>query len=94
MIEEPSFSVSADKTISPAQQQEDDFSPVTVTLTGQPGGSARAQTMIMTDDDAKFWNAIDFVGADPSWQLPQPLAKVQVCYLDGGTFTDATVDRG
>lgn len=93
-IEEPTFSVTADKTISPAQQKEDDFSPVTVTLTGQPGGSARAQTMIMTDDDPTFWNAVDFVGPDPAWQLPAPIAKVQVCYLDGGTFTDVTVTAG
>ena len=74
-IEEPSFSVTADKSISPSQQKEDDFSPVTVTLTGQPGGSARAQTMIMTDDDPTFWNAMDFVGADPSWQLPVPVSQ-------------------
>ncbi len=93
-IEEPSFSVTADKSISPSQQKENDFSPVTVTLTGQPGGSARAQTMIMTDADPTFWNAMDFVGADPSWQLPVPVSKVQVCYLDGGTFTDATVTAG
>ncbi|WP_194410134.1 DUF5979 domain-containing protein [Microbacterium cremeum] len=93
-IEEPSFSVTAGKTISPAQQKEDDFSPVTVTLTGQPGGSARAQTMIMTDDDPTFWNAMDFVGPDPAWELPAPVAKVQVCYLDGGTFTDLTVTAG
>ncbi|NYE19207.1 DUF5979 domain-containing protein [Microbacterium immunditiarum] len=93
-LEEPSFSVSAAKSISPAQQKEDDFSPVTVTLTGQPGGSARPQTMIMTDDDPTFWNAVDFVGPDPAWTLPTPVAQVRVCYLDGGTFTDATVIAG
>ena len=93
-LEEPSFSVSAGKTISPSAQKEDDFSPVTVTLTGQPGGSARAQTMIMTDDDPTFWNAVDFVGPDPLWQLPPPVAKVQACYLDGGDFTDANVIAG
>ncbi|MFF2487065.1 DUF5979 domain-containing protein [Microbacterium sp. NPDC058062] len=90
-LEEPSFSVSAGKTISPSAQKENDFSPVTVTLTGQPGGSARAYTMTMTDDDPTFWNAMDFVGPDPLWQLPPPVAKVQVCYLDGGDFTDANV---
>ena len=90
-LEEPTFSVSAGKTIAPAQQKENDFSPVTVTLTGQPGGSARAYTMLMTDDDPTFWNAMDFVGPDPDWQLPPPIGKVQVCYLDGGDFTDANV---
>lgn len=93
-IEEPSFSITADKTISPAEQKEDDFSPVTVTLTTQPGGSARAYTATMTDDDPTFWNAMEFVGMDPSWTLPAPLSKVQVCYLDGGTFTDASVASG
>lgn len=93
-LEEPSFSVSAGKTISPNAQKEDDFSPVTVTLTGQPGGSARPYTMLMTDDDPTFWNAMDFVGPDPLWQLPPPVAKVQVCYLDGGDFTDADVVAG
>ncbi|KJL40375.1 DUF5979 domain-containing protein [Microbacterium trichothecenolyticum] len=93
-LEEPTFSVSAGKTIAPAQQKENDFSPVTVTLTGQPGGSARAYTMLMTDDDPTFWNAMDFVGPDPDWQLPPPIGKVQVCYLDGGDFTDANVVAG
>ncbi len=93
-IEEPSFTVYSDKTISPAQQKEDDFSPVTVTLTGQPGGSARPQTLTLTDDDPTFWNAMDFVGPDPAWVLPPPVARVQACYLDGGDFTDANVAAG
>ncbi|MFB7891890.1 DUF5979 domain-containing protein [Microbacterium sp. NPDC056044] len=93
-LEEPTFSVYAGKTISPNAQKEDDFSPVTVTLTGQPGGSARAYTIQMTDDDPTFWNAMDFVGPDPLWQLPPPVARVQACYLDGGDFTDADVIAG
>ncbi|KAF2412983.1 hypothetical protein B1729_12100 [Microbacterium sp. B35-04] len=93
-IEEPTFSVRAGKTIAPPQQKEDDFSPVTVTLSGQPAGSTRAYTMTMNDDDPTFWNAMDFVGPDPGWQLPPPVAKVQVCYLDGGDFTDANVITG
>ncbi|MFE1664736.1 DUF5979 domain-containing protein [Microbacterium sp. P02] len=90
-VQEPTFSVSAGKTISPAQQKENDFAPVTVTLSGQPAGSTRIVTMTLSDDDPSFWNAVDFVGVPDSWQLPAPLAKVQVCYLDGGTFTDQTV---
>lgn len=93
-IEEPSFSVTSGKTITPAQQKEDDFSPVTVTITGQPGGSARPQTLVLTDDDPTFWNAMDFVGPDPLWVLPPPVTRVQACYLDGGSFTDEDVAAG
>ncbi|GAA1857114.1 DUF5979 domain-containing protein [Microbacterium koreense] len=93
-LTEPTFSVSAGKTVVPSQQKEDDFSPVTMTLSAQPGGSAHTQTLTMTDDDPTFWNAFDFSSPDPLWQLPPPVARVQVCYLDGGTFTPATVAAG
>lgn len=92
-LEEPSFGVVAGKSISPAEQKEDDVSPVTVTLTGQPTGSARTVTMALEDADPTFWNAVDFVGL-PSFALPAPLGLIQACYLDGGDFTDANVTAG
>ncbi len=91
-LEEPSFSVTAGKTVVPARQVEGDFAPVTVTLSGRNGGSARAVSEVVTDDDPTFWNAVDFAGMDPSWTLPAPIGAVQACYLDGGDFTVATVE--
>ncbi len=93
-LEVPSFSVTAGKTIVPAGQSEGDFSPVTVTLSGRNGGSARAVSEVLTDDDPSFWNAVDFVGIDPSWTLPTPIGAVQACYLAGGDFTAAAVEVG
>lgn len=87
----PSFGLIAGKAISPTEQKEDDFSPVTVTISGQPTGSARAATATLEDSDASFWNAFDFAGMDPSWAFVPPTGRVQVCYLAGGSFTAANV---
>ncbi|WP_141015093.1 DUF5979 domain-containing protein [Nocardioides sambongensis] len=87
----PTFGIDAGKTISPAQQFEGDYSPVTVTLSAQNSGSARPYLDTITDDDATFWNAMDFVQMDPSWELPQPVQFVQACYLTGGDFTAGNV---
>ncbi|MCL2802961.1 MAG: DUF5979 domain-containing protein [Micrococcales bacterium] len=90
----PSFGVVASKTISPSQQYEGDYAPVTVTLGGQPTGSARAWTMVLADDDPAFWNAFDFVGMDPSWAFAPPTGRVQVCYYWDGDFSPANVAAG
>jgi hypothetical protein len=90
-LEDASFGVTADKSIAPAQQEIGDFAPVTVTLAGQPTGSARTVTMTITDDDPTFWNAVDFDRVDPSWTLPRPVGQVQACYLTGGEFTAVNV---
>ncbi len=94
VLAEPSFGVTSLKLISPAAQKEDDFSPVTVTLRGQPTGSARTVSMTLEDDDPTFWNAFDFTAMSPAWALPAPLETVQTCYLSGGSFTPTTVAAG
>lgn len=93
VLEEAGFGVTAGKTISPAQQKDGDFSPVTVTLSGRNSGATRAVSETITDDDPTFWNAVDFIGMDPSWTLPTPIGRVTACYLDGGTFTDENVEN-
>ncbi|ANJ28317.1 hypothetical protein ATC03_18010 [Agromyces aureus] len=90
-LEEPSFGVTAGKAISPAQQKVDDFSPVTVTVSGQPNGSTRPRTMTISDDDPTFWNAVDFLGMDAAWALPAPVERVTACYLSGGDFSAANI---
>ncbi|WP_163543419.1 DUF5979 domain-containing protein [Occultella kanbiaonis] len=92
-LAEPSFSVETTKTIEAAAQKEGDDAPVTVTISGQPGGSTRATQVTLTDDDASFWNAFDFVGISESFSLTAPIGLVQIDYLAGGTFT-ATGDGG
>lgn len=90
----PTFEMTAGKSIAPAQQKEGDTAPVTVTLTGQPGGSARTATMTLEDADAAFWNAFDFVGLPAGYALPAPLGRIQACALTGGVFTDGSVAGG
>ena len=94
VLAEPSFSVTAGKTISPAEQKDGDDSPVVVTLSGQPGGSVRPRLLDISDTDPTFWNAFDFVGMDPSWSFPVPVGRVRACYLDGGDFSPANVAAG
>ncbi|QKJ17999.1 DUF5979 domain-containing protein [Microbacterium hominis] len=89
---EASFGVRTSKSITPATQTEPDDTPVTMTLRAQPTGSARTQTLTILDDDPTFWNAFDFVEMDAAWELPPPVARVQACYLDGGSFTAANVE--
>ncbi|WP_375386510.1 DUF5979 domain-containing protein [uncultured Microbacterium sp.] len=91
VLESPTFGVISSKSIAPAQQKENDFAPVTVTLTGQPTGSARTVTMTLADNDPSFWNAVDFVGMSPGWRLPAPLGLVEACYTTGGVFTPQAV---
>jgi uncharacterized repeat protein (TIGR01451 family) len=88
----PTFGINAGKSISPATQTEGDFSPVTVTVSAQNSGSARPFVDTITDDDPTFWNAVDFIGMDPSWTLPAPVQFVQACYLSGGDFTAGNVE--
>lgn len=93
-IAAPTFTVTAGKSITPASQKEDDFAPVTVRLQAQPGGTIRPVSLTLEDADASFWNAVDFVGMDPSWAFVPPTQVVRVCYLSGGSFTPDTVTAG
>jgi hypothetical protein len=93
-LEDPSFSVDAAKSIVPADQKPGQDGPVTVTLTAQPGGTARTRFLTITDDDPTFWNAFDFAGMASSWTLPVPVGRVQACYLAGGDFSAANVAAG
>ncbi len=93
-LEDASYEIAADKSISPASQKEGDNSPVTVTIGEQSSGATRPYIEQLEDDDASFWNAMDFLQMDPSWALPQPVEHVQACYLTGGDFTAANVASG
>ncbi|MGB0100205.1 MAG: DUF5979 domain-containing protein [Nocardioides sp.] len=90
----PTFGVVAGKTIDPSSQFEGDDAPVVVTVSAENTGSARPYYGELTDDDATFWNAMDFVQMDPSWTLPSPVEFVQACYLAGGDFDAADVAAG
>ncbi|MCL2455753.1 MAG: DUF11 domain-containing protein [Micrococcales bacterium] len=92
-LAEPTFGVAASKSIVPASQKEGDFSPVTVTIGGQPTGTVRTQTMTLEDSDPTFWNAFDFVGMDPSWAFVPPTGRVQACYLSGASFTVTNIEN-
>ncbi|MFB7250886.1 DUF5979 domain-containing protein [Microbacterium sp. NPDC056234] len=87
VFEDLSLEVEAGKTFSVPSQTEPDDAPVTMTLTGQPTGSARVQGMQILDDEATFWNAFDYVGIDPSFTLATPINVVKMDVLVDGTFT-------
>lgn len=80
------ISVATTKTFSPDTLVEPSTGPVTMTLTGRPGGSSRANRMVITDDDPQFWNQYDFLGFGPSFLLTAPITRVQVDAFVGGTF--------
>jgi len=60
--------------------------PLTVTLTGQPGGTSRAVYMELVDDDPRFWNQYDLAALDDI-AFSAPIERVRVDALTGGTWT-------
>ncbi|MFT4108185.1 DUF5979 domain-containing protein, partial [Propionicimonas sp.] len=81
-IAQPTYAVSAAKSISPAIRYEDQSASYTVTLTGRPTGTARTQQLTLTDDTPTFWNAFDF-GAPPTVTLPKPVNQLRMSVLTG-----------
>ncbi|WP_162564195.1 MULTISPECIES: DUF5979 domain-containing protein [Microbacterium] len=81
-----SLEVEAGKSFDPAAQTEPDDSPVVMTLTGQPTGSARTGAMRIADRPGTFWNAFDFVGIDPSFEFAVPINRVRMDVFTGGTY--------
>lgn len=79
--------VIAGKSFSPQAQVEADRDPIMMNLTARPTGSARASELIVTDDEATFWNAFDFVDFGPMFTLTSPITRVQVDAFTGATFT-------
>lgn len=82
------LTVSSGKTITPAQQTEPDDSPVTVTLSGEPGGTIRARRLTLTDESGTFWNAFDYQGFASPLTLTAPIDRVQIDVCTGRTFAD------
>ena len=67
-LEAQSISVTPGKTFTPTSETEPSRGDLTMTLSGQPGGTERAKSLVLTDDRATFWNAYDFqrIGANLS----------------------------
>ncbi|MEV8213238.1 DUF5979 domain-containing protein [Leifsonia sp. NPDC077715] len=84
------LTVDSGKTITPAQQTEPDDSPVTVTLSGEPGGTIRARRLTLTDESGTFWNAFDYRGFASPLVLTAPIDRVQIDVCTGRTFADPT----
>lgn len=79
--------VIAGKTFSPQAQLEPNRNPITMTLSARPTGSARASELVVTDDEATFWNAFDFIDFSSAFALATPITRVQVDAFTGATFT-------
>ncbi|MEU6859870.1 DUF5979 domain-containing protein [Glycomyces sp. NPDC046736] len=80
------ISVEAGKSFSPDSITEPSNGPVTMTITGQPGGSTRTNLMTLTDDEPLLWNQYDFSGFG-AFSFAAPIDTVQVDAFTGGTFT-------
>ncbi|WP_158299734.1 DUF5979 domain-containing protein [Glycomyces paridis] len=81
------ISVTAGKSFDPTSITEPSHGPVTMTITGQPGGSTRTNLMTLTDDEPLLWNQYDFSGFG-DFSFTAPIDRVQVDAFTGGTFTD------
>lgn len=84
------LTVTANKSITPTQQTEPDDSPVTVNLSGQPGGTIRARRITLTDETGTFWNAFDFRGFASPLVLTAPIDRVEIDVCTGRAFADPT----
>jgi hypothetical protein len=85
-IDQPTYTVTAGKTISPSTRYEDQSTSYTVALTGQPTGTARTRTLTLTDATPTFWNAFD-LGTPPTVTLPAPLNQLQMSVLTGVQYS-------
>ncbi|GAA2135648.1 hypothetical protein GALLR39Z86_37890 [Glycomyces algeriensis] len=80
------ISVTAGKSFDPATITEPSDGPVTMTITGQPGGPTRTNLMTLTDDEPLLWNQYDFAGFG-DFAFAAPIDRVQVDAFTGGTFS-------
>ncbi|GAA1673156.1 hypothetical protein GCM10009830_19300 [Glycomyces endophyticus] len=81
------LTVTAGKSFDPAAIVEPSNGPVTMSITGQPGGTTRTNLMTLTDDEPLLWNQYDFSGFG-AFAFTAPIDRVQVDAFTGGTFTD------
>lgn len=91
-LQEMNISVTAGKSFNVTSQQEPNRAPITMTLSGRPGGSVRAVELVLTDDAGTFWNAFDYVGLAPQIALTAPINRVQMDVCVGRDFTDVSLD--
>ncbi|MGK9148212.1 isopeptide-forming domain-containing fimbrial protein [Plantibacter flavus] len=92
VLQAMSISVTAGKTFNTVSQQEPNRAPITMTLSGRPGGSVRAVELVLTDDAGTFWNAFDYVGLAPQITLTAPINRVQMDVCVGRDFSDVSLD--
>lgn len=91
-LQATNISVTAGKTFNITSQQEPDRAPITMTLSGRPGGSVRAVELVLTDDAGTFWNAFDYVGLAPQITLTAPINRVQLDVCVDRDFADVSLD--
>ncbi|MBA3020826.1 DUF5979 domain-containing protein [Propionicimonas sp.] len=84
-IVQPTYDVTAGKAISPSSRYEDQTSNYTVTLAGQPSGTARTKLLALTDQTPTFWNAFDLASI-PTVNVPEPINQLKLSVLTGVAF--------
>ncbi len=94
-LETRTIAVTAGKSFSPTTQTEPTRTPITMTLSGTPGGTERVAELSLTDDRATFWNAFDLVSKGtitlPTFASPGGAAVLQVEVCTGGTFDASAI---
>jgi fimbrial isopeptide formation D2 family protein/LPXTG-motif cell wall-anchored protein len=77
-----------------ANRYEDETKDYSVRLTARPSGTARTETLTVTDEDPSFWNAFDLTSASalrytvPATRTPVNAARVSVLVADLGVDGD------
>lgn len=83
--------VLAAKSFSPTSEYENTNDRIRMLLSGQPGGNARSNQLVLTDTTPGFWNAYGFAGlvnANPNqFSIASPANRVQIQLLTGATYT-------
>jgi len=91
----PSKTIAADTTSngssSAIQYDNGSAGKAVVTLSGQPGGTARANKLVIEDSSATFWNAYNFTDFPAAANAPvSPINRVEVEALVGVTYVSTT----
>lgn len=84
--------VTPGKTFLPDHEQyENENDRFTTVLSGQPGGNARSNQLVLTDTSAAFWNAYSFAGlantSGNQFSIAAPANRVMIEVFTGGTYT-------
>lgn len=81
-ITQPTYAITAGKSLAPSSRYEDQPNTYSLTIAGQPSGTARTKLLTLTDATPTFWNAFDLTSI-PTVTVPAPVNQLQLSVLTG-----------